>query len=53
VEYGVDVGTQGARLETMTFVEADLKRTERAAFCQGFGLDDGDPQTLCDSRSFC
>jgi hypothetical protein len=31
VEYGVEVGTQGAKL---VCVEADLKLSERAAFCQ-------------------
>jgi hypothetical protein len=50
VEYGVEVGTQGAKL---VCTEADLKLTERATFCQGFCLEDGHPQTLCDSPSFC
>jgi hypothetical protein len=50
VEYGVEVGTQGAKL---VCVEADLKLTERATFCQGFGLEDGYLQTLCNSPSFC
>jgi hypothetical protein len=42
-EYGVEVGTQGAKL---VCVEADLKLTERAAFCQGVCLEDDYPQTL-------
>jgi hypothetical protein len=50
VEYGVEVGTQGAKL---VCVEADLKLTERATFCQGFCLEDGYLRTLCDSPSFC
>jgi hypothetical protein len=50
VEYGVEVGTQGADL---VCVEADLKLTERATLCQGFCLEDGYLQTLCDSPSFC
>jgi hypothetical protein len=43
------VGTQGAKL---VCVEADLRITERATFCQGFCLEDGYLQT-CDSPSFC
>jgi hypothetical protein len=40
VEYGVEVGTHGAKL---VCVEADLTLTECAALCQGFCLKDGDP----------
>jgi hypothetical protein len=50
VEYGVEVGAQGAKL---VCVEADLTLSERAAFCHGFCLEDGYHQTLCDSPSFC